>query len=251
MNLLLLDATELDANGRTTLTGRRARHLLEVLQVAPGRALRVGLVDGPLGTAQVLRCAPPTVELACEFDADAPRAHTADTLLLAVPRPKVLLRALEDAAALGFGRIVLMRTWRVDRSHLESRAATDPDLAARHLRLGLEQSCRTRLPVIEREPRFRPFVEDRLDASLAGVERFVAHPSPAAIELAALTPAPHGPLALAIGPERGFTDQEIEMLGARGFRAVRSGPHPLRVEPALVAVAVQLQLLRARATRGG
>ena len=43
-------------------------------------------------------------------------------------------------------------------------------------------------------------------------------------------------MTLAIGPERGFTDYEIAMLGARGFRTVSLGERRLRVEDAVPAL---------------
>src|SRR5690606_29829524 len=141
-----------------------------------GRRLRCGVVDGPLGSATVVALleAPLRVVVDCRLDAVAPPPGD-DVLLLAVPRPKVLRRLVEDATALGFGTIVLMRTWRVDRSHLDSRHVA-PDALWPQVRAGLEQAERCHAPRIVFEPRFRPFVEDRLDA-IAPAARFVAHPA--------------------------------------------------------------------------
>lgn len=241
MNLLLLEAGEVGPDGVAVLRGRRARHLQEVLQSRPGHLVRAGVVDGGIGTAEVLGSTADAITLRCRFEQPAPPAGT-DTLLLAVPRPKVLRRCAEDAAALGFARLILFRAWHTDRSHLLAEAMTPACLRA-HLLLGMELSARTRLPEVLVEPLFKPFVEDRLDALLAGHQRWLAHPGPDAGP-----PPPAGagrPVALALGPERGFTPYEIEALRARGFAVVTAGPHPLRVHTALCVLGGQLLLRQA------
>src|SRR5512133_2763663 len=62
LNLLLLEPSEV-VNGETTLTGRRAEHLLKVLRVAPGDSVRVGVVQGKLGSGQVMAIEGETVWL--------------------------------------------------------------------------------------------------------------------------------------------------------------------------------------------
>ncbi|MEZ5962722.1 MAG: RsmE family RNA methyltransferase [Planctomycetota bacterium] len=256
MNLLLLRAHEVDADGHAFLPAcdRRCRHLRQVLKVGPGQTLRAGVVDGPLGAARIEEVGDAGVRLACTFD-PAPLPAPTDVLVLAVPRPKVLLRCVETAAALGFAKILLVRTWRTDKSHVLASAMALPALHA-HAILGLEQARRTRSPQIEVHDRFRPFVEDQLDAGCGPSVRILADPDAdldLADALAVATPGtgleglPQRALALAIGPERGFTDFERELLASRGFVACHAGRHPLRVETALAWVYAQMHLLGARA----
>lgn len=243
MNLLLLEPDEVDDAGGAVLRGRRARHLLEVLAVRPGRRLRAGIVDGPRGHAEVVATGADLVRVRVACGEAAPPAD--DVLLLAVPRPKVLLRVLALAAACGFGRIVLFRSWRVDRSHLGSRAL-DPGVQRAHLLAGLEQARRTRLPRVQCFARFRPFVEDALPVLPLPAHRFCAHPAAAAAtgELAGLHAAA---FALALGPEGGLLPYEVDRLAeCGGFLPVRLGAHPLRTEAALAALWGQLDLLRHR-----
>jgi len=255
VNLLLLEARELEGHqpdsARVTLgPGRRTRHLLRVLRVKVGDEVRVGVLDGPQGRGRVTDIDQTTqqVTLALRFRTQQPPEGPGDdTLLLAVPRPRVLARCLADATALGFGRIILCRSWRVDKSHLGSSVLQEEELR-RHLILGLEQACRTGLPAVSVLPLFKPLVEDHLEDLLPPGPRFVAHP-------AATTPVHRGriaagePFTLALGPEGGFIPYEVEALEARGFQAVSSGPGPLRVETALAVLCGQLQMLRTQAHR--
>lgn len=253
MNLILLERdelegrTELGATGELTLGDRRAEHLAKVLRASPGDRVRVGVVDGPQGHAEILALDRRQTTLRFHLDAPAPPPGR-DVLLLAFARPKVLLRCLEHATALGFGRIVVFRSRRVERSHLSSRAV-DPTVIGGRLRRGLEQARRTWLPEVVLVPRFRELIEERVDSLATRTNRFVADPD-AADEVAErrLEPAE---LTLAIGPEGGLSDHEIAELGQRGFSAVRAGRAPLRVETAVAYLAGQLRAVRDRPSPKG
>ncbi|MCK5944199.1 MAG: 16S rRNA (uracil(1498)-N(3))-methyltransferase [Planctomycetes bacterium] len=240
MNFLLLEPHELAADGRCELRGRRARHLREVLRAEVGQRLRAGVIDGDLGTAVVERLDDELAIVHAELQR-AP-APVGDVLLLAVPRPKVLMRMLGHAAALGFARVVLFRSWRVDKSWMQSRAF-DPQVQREQLVLGLEQAGRTRLPEVLHFDRFKPMVEDELPRLTLPELRFVAHPR-GAVSTRALARMPDRPFALAVGPDGGFVDYEVDKLRERGFCPITLGPHALRTETALAALWGQLDLLR-------
>lgn len=242
MNILLLEPHELDGAGVATLRDRRAQHAHRVLHATPGQELAAGLLGGSLGTATVRHCDADQLVVATRFDRPAPLAT--DALLLAVPRPKVLLRLLEHAAALGFRRIVLCRTWRVEKSHLQS-TAMDPAIQGEHLRFGLEQAGRTYLPTVQFFPLFKPMVEDALDGLDLPQLRFVAHPR-ATTSTAELQLPRGSAVTLALGPEGGFLPYEVDQLALHGFLPVHCGPHPLRTESAFSVLAGQLDLLRRR-----
>ena len=242
MNFLLLHRDELAADGTARLIGRRAEHVRTVLKAEVGQTLRAGVVDDRLGSAVVTTIAPDAVIVAVTLAAPPP--PVADALLLAVPRPKVLLRMLAHAAALGFARIVLFRSWRVDKTHLQS-TAMDPAAQREQLLLGLEQAGRTQLPQVHFFPLFKPMVEDELPAMDLPPQRFVAHPV-AAARTHELALAAGAPFALALGPDGGFLPYEVDQLTQRGFLPVSCGPHALRTETALAVLAGQLDLLRQR-----
>lgn len=242
MNLVLLDPAEPNALGEVTLYDHRAQHLLRILKVKPGSRIRVGLVDGAQGLAEVIGIEPPRVQLRCSFDQPTP-APGRDTLLLAFARPKVLLRCLEHATALGFGRIILFRSRRVEKSHLSSHAI-EPATIQAHLLRGLEQARRTHRPEVLLVERFRVLIERRLEELVPQLNRFVADGG--AAQEAALEAVPAAPLSLVIGPEGGLIDYEVAELQGRGFRAVRAGRSPLRVETALAYLTGQLRAARSR-----
>lgn len=247
MNILLLEPNELPPSGEIQLADRRAEHLRKVLRVKPGDQVRVGVVDGLQGKAEVLALEERTVTLRCRCDEPAPSAGD-DTLLLAFARPKVLLRCIEHATALGFGRIVLFRSRRVERSHLSSHAVT-PSVIEERLRRGLEQSRRTIRPGVLQVLRFRELIEAELPRSVPAENRFVADAD--ADEEAALARPRGAPLSLVIGPEGGLIPHELEQFALHGFRLVRAGRQPLRVETALSYLTGQLRAARERTSAEG
>jgi 16S rRNA U1498 N3-methylase RsmE len=174
MNLLLLEPSEIAAEGLATIDGARARHLRQVLRAEPGRAVRVGVVDGPMGVGTVLSIDHTHARLACSFDAAAPPVPPVD-LLLALPRPKVLQRLWAQLAALGVGRIVLTNAWRVERNYFDT-TVLDPAVYRPLLIEGLQQARDTRVPIVSVHRQFRVLVEDDLDRLCPQTTRLLADP---------------------------------------------------------------------------
>jgi 16S rRNA (uracil1498-N3)-methyltransferase len=145
-----------------------------------------------------------------------------------LPRPKVARRVLIDLAAVGIKRIHLIGSRMVEKSYWGSLLLTDSAINE-HLILGLEQGGDTVVPVVECHRRFKPFVEDRLPGLVTNHRRLLAHPGP----VIDCPRAIDGEVALAVGPERGFTDYEVERLSEAGFERVSLGRRTLRVESAV------------------
>jgi RsmE family RNA methyltransferase len=210
----------------------------EVLRAKPGDRVQAGVVGGKMGEAEVRAVSAEAVLLAPRLDRDPP-APSPVALLVALPRPKILRRVLQASAAMGVKRIVLLGTYRVEKSYFAT-PFLEPDALRAELLLGLEQGRDTRLPEVHVRRLFKPFVEDELDALLPEAARLLAHPFDAAPLEAH---APRGTrAALAIGPEGGFTAYEAESLRARGFSAVSLGPRVLRVDAAVPYAVGQVEL---------
>ena len=229
MNLVVLFEDDFITDGRVRLTGRRLDHVRAIHKASAGDELAVGVLNGQMGRGSVERIDDNGLEMSVTLDQDPP-APLNLTLVIAVPRPKVLNRVIAAATSLGVKRMYLINAWRVEKSYWKSPRMSDENLLLQRV-LGLEQARDTVLPSIETRRLFRPFVEEELPAIIAGSRAIVAHPY-AASPVSRVT----GPVTLAIGPEGGFIDAEIASLTTIGFEAVSLGPRVLRVETAVAAL---------------
>ena len=234
MNLLLLeDADFLDAC-HVRLQGRRLQHLREVHRAEVGSTLRVGRIGGLMGQGQLLQLDAQQAELRVALD-QPPPAKLPVTLVLALPRPKMLKRTLQTIAAMGVPRLVLLNSYRVEKSFWQT-PFLDAQAIREQLLLGLEQARDTLLPEVHIEQRFKPFVEDRLPGLAAGTLGLLGHPG----DYPACPRAVKGPVTLAIGPEGGWIPYEVTLLEQAGLQAVQLGPRILRVETAVPALLARL-----------
>lgn len=241
MNLILFEAAELDGRSRLVLDDRRGHHVCRVLRASPGDRVRLGMVHGGLGIGEVITIGGDRVELAVTLTESAPPRPSID-LILAVPRPKILPRVLQAASALGAGRIDLINAWRVDKSYLDAHHL-EPAVLAHHARLGCEQGGSTWVPDVTVHRLLMPFVSE-LGARNDGELALIAHPRAAAPIEAAVLPGSQRRVLLAVGPEGGWIEREIETFLELGFLAITCMDRVLRVETAVSALMAQIALLR-------
>ena len=234
MNLLLLEEADFIAADRVVLRDRRLKHMQEVHRSEVGDSLRVGRVNGLMGNAQLLRLESREAELSVSFE-HAPPAKLPLTLILALPRPKMLRRVFQTVATMGVPKVILVNSYRVEKSFWQT-PFLEPAAIREQLILGLEQARDSVLPEIVIEKRFKPFVEDRLPAIVEGTLGLVGHPG----DFPTCPRAVEQPVTLAIGPEGGWIPYEVDLLQASGLNPVQLGARILRVETAVTALLARL-----------
>lgn len=235
MNLLLLQPSDFTGADTVQISDTRAQHIRKVLRAELGQQLRCGVLNGQIGSAEIIGLGG-TIELRVNLNTPAP-AKLPLTLLLALPRPKVARRIIRSATELGVEKIILLNSYRVDKSYWQSPLVDNAHLHAAMLE-GLEQCGDTQLPSIERATRFKPFVEDVLPALLQHRQGLLAHP----YHSQGVPAASNQPRLLAIGPEGGFIPYEVEKLLAAGMQGFSLGPRILKVETAVPSIIGRLFL---------
>ena len=233
MNLLLLKPDQITQQ-TATVSGRQLEHLLVVQRVELGDSVRVGEINGLMGQGIIKTLSAEQATLEINLDTPPPPV-TPLSLVLALPRPKMLRRTLQSVTAMGVKKIYLVNSSRVEKSFWQS-PFLQPEALEQQMILGLEQARDTLMPEIHLRKRFKPFVEDELGEIIKGSQALVAHP---------LTEVPcpincDSAVTLAIGPEGGFIPYEVELLSSMGFEAVHLGPRILRVEVAVPALISRL-----------
>jgi 16S rRNA (uracil1498-N3)-methyltransferase len=218
------------SSDRVVLAGPEAHHLIHVMRVAKGE--RVVLFDGGGDefTAVVQKVGRSEVEFSVvsrdSIDRELPICLTLGVALPKGDRQKWLV---EKAVELGVTRIVPLRSQR--------GVAQPVEQALQRLRRSVieasKQCGRNRLLRIDEPRGWSDYVEDAATSPC----RLLAHPQ--GFHKASQLPIPDGAdsVFLAIGPEGGFTAEEVSLAAAAGWHTVDLGPRILRIETAALALA--------------
>lgn len=223
MNIVLLDARQTQAEIWTISAKRQIEHLKNHLDIQIGDRLKVGIREGKRYLTEIVDIADQSIQIKPLQEELVP-AKLPVTLIVAMPRPKVLRRLIMDSVTLGVEKIIIIHSYRVDKSYWQTPFLQQID---QYVTLGLEQAGDTFAPKIEIYKRFKPFVEDVLPHLITvNNPAFVAHPyaeqkMPHAIEHAC---------SIVIGPEGGFIDYEIDLLVKNGCQALSLGNRIIRTE---------------------
>jgi 16S rRNA (uracil1498-N3)-methyltransferase len=213
------------AEGPVALDAERAHYARNVLRLTDGDELTVLSGDGRLGVARLVGNGLEVSELR-----DAPLPPSEVTVAVAVPKGDRADWTVEKLTELGVTRLLWLAC---ARSVSEPREGGSRQTRWRRLaEAAAKQSGRARTLEIEGPVDFTTVLER--SASL----RLIAHPGGGSWA-EALGGDLSRPMIL-IGPEGGFTPDELLQAGAAGYAAVTLGPHILRVETAAVASAAVL-----------
>jgi 16S rRNA (uracil1498-N3)-methyltransferase len=209
---------------RVMLSPEQSHHLVRVLRLTTGA--EVSVFDGKGGSARahVERIEGKEVELRILGPEDSRESPLSLTLAVAPPKGDRMSFLVEKLTELGVSRLIPLETARG-----RSRSSLD-----RWRRISLEackQSGRSRALEIEAPRAVASVLEE------PGVLR-MAHPGAAPL----VVPAAER-LVVLVGPEGGWSEEEIALARSRGAEIFGLGPRTLRTETAAVAAATILQHL--------
>ncbi len=225
MNCILLPK-----NATSIRNKEQIRHIKEVLKAKAGDSLTIGEIGGNIGKATIAQIHTDEVVLTDILLDKKPPAKLDLTVVLALPRPKVLRRLIMDMTSLGVNRIIIVNSYRTQKSYWQSPLLERID---EFVFEGLQQAIDTVPPVIAFNKRFKPFVEDEFSDLLAEEnDAVIAHPYAAQSWKAYLDGLDSSdmPKILCIGAEGGWIAYEVDLLCKHGCRAVSLGERILRTE---------------------
>jgi 16S rRNA (uracil1498-N3)-methyltransferase len=214
-------------DGRIRLEGDESRHLSRVRRLGPGAEVEVFDGQGWAARAAVTAVGKAWVDLSVLGELHSDRAAACRlTLATAVPKGERFDWLVEKATELGVERLVPIVT---ERSVVDPRAAKLDRL--RRVVIEASKQCgRNRLMVLEKPVAWALWLELASQVS----PRLVAHPG--GLPPRAWTKVRRGgEVVLAIGPEGGFTPDEIAAARGAGWEVASLGATLLRIETAAVA----------------
>jgi 16S rRNA (uracil1498-N3)-methyltransferase len=213
------------SGNRAALTGAHADHLVRVLRARVGQEFDI-VANGVVRQGVVVAIADSLVdfELGEEIPAQPPAIRL--TLLLAIFKFDRMEWAIEKCTELGVTGIVPVIARRTD-SHLVAASAKRVERWRRIALQAAEQSRRASPPEIADPVKLREALT--LPAEL----KIVLSEAEEQSQLRDIQPT--GEVLLAIGPEGGWTEAELELLQKNGWLSASLGPTILRAETAAIA----------------
>ena len=220
------------APGLVELDGPEAHHLATVCRLHPGDRVYLFNGDGHQYPAEVVATERRRVSLRI-VGVETPGRELGFRLEVAAPLPKgdrgqFLVEKLTE---LGVTAFIPLRTARTVVEPRETRL----ERLQRQVIEASKQCGRNVLMSIGELADWEAYTGR---ADLPGM-RLVAHPGG---EEGGPSELSAGGVAVAVGPEGGFTDEEIVLARDRGWRVVGLGPRVLRVETAAVTLAARVTL---------
>jgi RsmE family RNA methyltransferase len=236
MNCILLPP-----NSKTISDEQQVTHIKKILKSKVGDSLTIAEMGGNIGKATIAKINDNEILLDCIILDKKPPAKLDLTVVLALPRPKVLRRLIMDMTSLGINKLIIVNSYKSEKSYWQSPLLNRID---EFVFEGLQQAIDTVPPVIEFKKRFKPFVEDEFPALLLDKKghkeqgnAVIAHPYATQTWKSYLDMAKcktsntdNMPKVLCIGAEGGWIDYEVELLCQHGCKAVSLGPRILRTE---------------------
>lgn len=221
------------------LDGPEAHHLIHVMRAKPGT--RVTLFDGSGAefAAQVEKVGRSDVQLAILSREEVDRELPLEVVLgVSLPKGDRQKWLVEKVVELGVDRVVPLVTARSVAQPVQQAL----DRLRRSVVEASKQCGRNRLMTLADPAEWNEFVA----AAPASARRLLAHPGKPMAPPATTAPEPpkgrRPAVFMAIGPEGGFTAEEVALATSHGWQTVDLGPRILRVETAavfLVALAIQ------------
>ena len=226
MNCILIPKNAKSIRDREQIT-----HIKEVLKSKVGDSLTIGEIGGNIGKATIAQIDINEVILSDITLDKKPPSKLDLTIVLALPRPKVLRRLIMDMTSLGVNKLIIVNSYRTQKSYWQSPLLGRID---EFIFEGLQQAIDTVPLEIELKKRFKPFVEDDFPALLKEQDNAViAHPYTTQYwkkYFDNLKDKKSMPKVLCIGAEGGWIDYEVDLLCKHGCTAVSLGERILRTE---------------------
>jgi len=253
MNICLFTPQEIDKP--LDLRDERAKHIITVLHKSEGDSFEAGIIGGKAGTARITKIsrqeltAPNgksytggSMEFTFTAQSDGKPLYPL-TMIIGFPRPIQLKRLLRDMAGLGADTIYLTGTELGEKSYLKSDLATS-EAGYGMLLQGTEQAASTHIPRLVKTPDLAYcLAQIKADSTtdepplLLALDNVCPVSSLTAYLAAYAKECATRRIVAAIGSERGWTENERNLLCSSGFTLLGMGKRVLRTETAATVAA--------------
>lgn len=239
MNIIILTEKDLVKDQTYKISDSRADHIRNILKSDLGDFIQVGILNGPIGEAIISELSSDYVTLEIRELSPIPVKDPQIDIICAIPRPQTLKKVLASCATMGVNHIYLIRSEKVEKSYFHSPLLNE-EKYSKYIMEGLSQGKRTKAPTISIHKRFKQFFDSdfKVNNSLC----LLAHPDETNYLSNSIITS-EKKIVVAIGPEGGWNEYEINYMIDKGFTKFKLSRNILRVENAITASLAQLELL--------
>lgn len=241
MNIIIL--TEFDRVDKTsyTISDHRANHIIKILKSDIGDILEIGLLNDSIGKAEIFEIDKNSVKLKIVELSKLEDDQTQIDIVCALPRPQTLKKVLNTVATMGVSNLYLIRSKKVEKSYFHSPLLEEKNYT-KYLLEGLSQGKRVNLPQVSTHKKFKLFFENNILLNDSDTVKLLAHPNEESFLNNKMLNG-KTKIVLAIGPEGGWNDFEINFMVENGFEKYKLSQNILRVETAVTAALAQIELI--------
>ena len=231
-DLLSTDAT-------VVLSAMPSAHLIKVLRLRAGAKAVLFNGDGLDYLCEILLAKPEAAQLrVLSAQPAALESPLKITLIQAICRGDKMDWVLEKATELGVTHVIPVQSERSEVQLDSERANKRREHWQRIIVSACEQSGRAFVPQVEA----LQTLSNRLSGEISAAAKLVLEPSGAPISIASnLLARGLTSVALAVGPEGGWSERDLAQLTLGGFSAVAIGTRVLRTETAGIAAISVMQ----------
>jgi RsmE family RNA methyltransferase len=237
VNLILFEEDESGKSLRKS--DPRAAHLVKNLRKNAGDEFDAGVLGGKRGKGRIERVGENGEVFFSLMLTETPPPRLPVTVTAGFPRPIQTRRLLRDLSSMGVRAINLVGCELGDKNYLKTTLLTDGGARAALIE-GAVQARDTALPRLTVFPSLLAWLEE---AAHADGCRLIACDNAEPQGCLCDEMPGGGPVVLAIGPERGWSDRERLQLEAAGFKRLSLGRRAFRVETACIAAVAAVQII--------
>jgi 16S rRNA (uracil1498-N3)-methyltransferase len=235
MNSIVLLPDELKNENEFEIVGSRFLELQKRHQLNCGNTLKAGIYNGNRGSIKILDSSNSGCSGNYVFNQDS-FSRLPITVLLGISRPPTVKKVIHAVTTLGIEELILFRSEYSEKSYFDSKILSE-DSILREVLLSLEQACDTKPPKISVvKLNLQNLFQNSLEKNISESACYFGHTQDSEnsdISSSIRNGCLKKSVCLGIGSEKGWSQNEIELLTRYGFDKISFGSRMLRVEVAL------------------
>lgn len=207
-----------------------ARHCFQVLRRKVGDTIQVTDGKGNWCTCEIVNDHPKKNVLRI-VNVERQMSERINRIHMAIAPTKNMDRMewfVEKAVEIGVGSITFIITQNSERRNIKLERIEKKAISA------MKQSLKATLPQLHEQQDFKAFISSEI-----ADKKYIAHLDANATQLMGNVESNEHSYCIAIGPEGGFTEEEVQEASVQNFRSVQLGESRLRTETAgIVALTI-------------